>query len=39
MNRCCVNIIYASDSTDAYLFEAELWFGKEIAVKTYRFIA
>lgn len=31
--RCCENLIHASDSPEAYLFETELWFGKETASK------
>jgi len=30
-NRLCENLIHASDSLEAYLYEAELWFGKETA--------
>lgn len=31
--RCCENIIHASDSRESYLFESQLWFGKETASK------
>jgi len=31
--RCCENLIHASDSPEAYLYEAVLWFGKEIVSK------
>jgi nucleoside-diphosphate kinase len=27
--RCCANLIHASDSHEAYLSEAKLWFGRE----------
>lgn len=32
-NRCCDNLIHASDSCEAYLAESELWFGKDISKK------
>ena len=32
-NRCCDNLIHASDSYEAYLAESELWFGKDISKK------
>lgn len=34
--RCCENLIHASDSDDAYLYEAALWFGEETASKYIR---
>lgn len=30
-SRLCDNLIHASDSLEAFLYEAELWFGKETA--------
>lgn len=32
-NRCCENLIHASDSYESYLTESELWFGKDISQK------
>jgi len=34
--RCCENLIHASDSTDAYFYEAALWFGEKTASKYIR---
>ena len=32
-DRCCDNLIHASDSMESYIFESGLWFGKEISSK------
>jgi len=34
--RCCENLIHASDSPEAYRYEAALWFGEETASKYTR---
>jgi nucleoside-diphosphate kinase len=31
--RCCENLIHASDSLNAYLYESALWFGKKTTEK------
>ena len=33
--RLCENLIHASDSREAYLYEAELWFGKATASRYF----
>jgi len=34
--RCCENLIHASDSPEAYRYEAALWFGEKTASKYIR---